>query len=150
MYFIYLYIYIYIYIVCVCEKVPPGNLVGIEGLAEDVFKSATLSSTKACPSFGKIHGAVRLVVWYKDYRLQLCQSWKDQSYKSDKFIKMQRSKSKQILNNKQKNEKLEGAKKKNQLTKKMNYKDYIYGNFYNKGNLNEPKNDKHDKFKQQR
>jgi len=40
------------------DEVPPGNLVSIEGLAETVLKSATISSTLSCPPFGKVHGAV--------------------------------------------------------------------------------------------
>ena len=37
------------------DHVPAGNVVGIAGLEESVIKSATLSSTLACPAFGAMN-----------------------------------------------------------------------------------------------
>ncbi len=38
--------------VVLVDQVPAGNIVGVAGLGESVIKSATLSSTLSCPSFG--------------------------------------------------------------------------------------------------
>eukprot|EP01135_Chromosphaera_perkinsii_P004492 Nk52_evm16s284 gene=Nk52_evmTU16s284 len=37
------------------DEVPAGNLVGIKGIGDFVFRSATLSNTLSCPSLGKLY-----------------------------------------------------------------------------------------------
>lgn len=37
------------------EEVPAGNIFGVLGLGEHILKTATLSTTPNCPSFGQLH-----------------------------------------------------------------------------------------------
>jgi len=43
-------------------EVPAGNIFGILGLGENVLKSATLSTTLQCPSFGQLYYIVSPIV----------------------------------------------------------------------------------------
>ena len=44
------------------ESVPPGNVLGIGGLENHVLKSATISSTLACPPFTALQLEARPIV----------------------------------------------------------------------------------------
>lgn len=44
------------------SEAPAGAVVGIEGLEGHVLKSATLSSTRACPALGSMHSEARPIV----------------------------------------------------------------------------------------